>query len=251
MKKILTFLLITILLSCSENENPILERQNIESINYLFKGVTYTVNFEKDGEDEMTPIESDALKEIDTIIEENENLIFHDVDDHNIILFSSDNELYEYLESKGTPLSVKSETSRSSSPYAPGNLAMFIDSYYNGATVIWDLPSYSTTSCYQTGTMENRLKNFATTSNWIVRQTNGVSNCIIFNNNSSFGNNPNDKVSSLVVYNVFARFYEHANWSGRSITRDARNGSSAYNRLKSVRYRGRWDNRISSAKLSF
>ncbi|WP_396638299.1 hypothetical protein [Maribacter sp. R77961] len=252
MKKILTITIALLILSCSDNENQIIENENFETINYHFNGTVYTLTLERNEQDEMIPVENKALNEIDNIIDENENIIFHDVDDKNIMLFSSDYELAIYLESVGSPLSIKSTNSKALSPYTSGNLYMYIDSYYNGSLVLWDLPSFSTLECYQTGSMENRLKNFSITSNWIVRQDNGVSNCTINFNNNAFGNNPNDKVSSLTVNNVFARFYEDANYGGRSITRDARtNGSSSFSRLKSVRYRGRWDNRISSVKLSF
>src|SRR5690606_20796930 len=182
------------------------------------------------------------------IVDNNETLIFHYMDDSNYMLFQSNDELENYLEEIGTPLLDNSLSNKSLNPYERANLNMYIDSYFNGAKIFWAYPSPGGGSgCYQYGSAENRLKNFDDPYNWEVHS-------IICGGNSSFGNNPNDKVSSLMVYNVFARFYEHANYGGQSITRDARGGQpSAFNRLKSVGMGlfGNWDNEISSVKLSY
>lgn len=258
MKKFLILFLSILICSCSADPNNLGEIENVEDldlkfINYEFNGISHQVKYTIDENNEAIPIKDESFTMVESIIEKNENLIFHFINESSYILFESDNQLESYLEKKGLPLKSRSVTSISADPYQDeANLAMFIDSYFNGARIYWAYPSPSTgVSCYQNSTPEQRLKNFNVPSNWQV-YANIPYYCPY--NNSSFGNNPNDKVSSVSVQNVFARFYEHANYGGKSITRDARGGgTSSYNRLKSVGMGlfGNWDNEISSVKLSY
>jgi len=256
MKNFLILLLSIFICSCSTDSSESIEQENgmnlnQKFINYSFNGTIYQVKYTIDENDEAIPIKNETYNRLESIVDKNENLIFHYIDEFNYILFQSDSELENYLEEIGAPLQKYSKSSKSVSPYDESNLFMYVDSYFNGAQIYWGYPGYTgNQGCYQYSTPENRLKNFDVPYNWTVH-TVGPYVC---GNNSSFGNNPNDKVSSLVVNNVFARFYEHANYGGKSITRDARGGgTSSFNRLKSVGMGlfGNWDNEISSAKLSY
>ena len=258
MKKFLILFSSILICACSADSNNLGETENAENldlkfINYEFNGVSYNVKYTIDENNEVIPIKDESFTMVESIIEKNENLIFHYINESSYILFESDNQLESYLEGIGIPLKSRSVTSISADPYQDeANLAMFIDSYFNGARIYWAYPSpLGTTTCYQYSTPEQRLKNFNVPYNWEVHV---YTPAYCLYNNSSFGNNPNDKVSSVSVQNVFARFYEHANYGGKSITRDARGGgTSSYNRLKSVGMGlfGNWDNEISSVKLSY
>ncbi|WP_430905706.1 hypothetical protein [Maribacter sp. 2-571] len=252
MKKIFILLTSVLLFSCNNDQES---SDNIitETINYSFDGKNYKIEFIKNQNQELETVESIDSKAIDNIIENNENLIFHDVDEHNIMLFATEEKLEKFLFESGRPLSKKSNVDRSSL-YSWQNLAIHRDSYLN-SPIPWAVNSLgniatNTGGYYQyctfaAGSNEDRLKNLALSTNWRTVSQGAVYGC-------PSSNAPNDQISSVSVRNVFARFYEDANYRGRSIVRDARYGSriSEYSRLKSVRYRGRWDNRISSIKLS-
>lgn len=258
MKKFLILFSSILIYSCSSDSTKSLEIENstlsnLKFINYNFNGISYQIKYTLDEKNEPIPIKDEPFRRVESIVNNNENLIFHYINESSYMLFESDSELESYLEEIGLPLKSNLISSKGTNPYEDeANLSMYIDSYFNGARIYWAYPSPSgSVSCYQNSTPEQRLKNFNVPSNWQV-----YANVPYFcpYNNSSFGNNPNDKVSSISVQNVFARFYEHANYGGQSITRDARGGgTSAFNRLKSVSMGlfGNWDNEISSVKLSY
>lgn len=256
MKKFLILLLFMTIYSCTteqEMNTSISEEQIMDPqiINYTFNNTTYQVRYTLDEDEQMVPIQDQSFKIVQQIVDNNETLIFHFIDDNNYILFQSNQELENYLDEMGTPLIDNSLTNKNLNPYVAANLQMFIDSYFNGYQVYWGYTGIpGEPGCWQYSTAEERLRNFDVPYNWEVH----ISGPIFCFGNSSFGNNPNDKVSSLQVHNVFAQFYEHANYGGKSITRDARGGgSSSFNRLKSVGMGlfGNWDNEISSARLSY
>src|SRR5690606_9683836 len=101
-------------------------------------------------------------------------------------------------------------------------------------------------------TNETRLKNFANPSFWKV-YINGPLACSF--NNEFIGNNPNDKVSSIIVSGCYARGYEDANYGGRSFVLDARNGVTLQiHNLKDLRrasFGRNWNDNISSIQLSY
>lgn len=256
MKKFLILFSSTLICSCSSDSTSVGEIENSENldlkfINYTFNGISYQIKYSVDENNEPIPIKDESFTEVESIVNNNEKLIFHYINESSYILFESDDKLESYLEEKGVPLTDNLTSNKSINPYQEQNLAMFIDSYFGGPQVYWAYPQYNgNQGCYQYSTPEERLKNFNVPNNWQVHAVGPY----VCGYNGSFGNNPNDKVSSVSVQNVFARFYEHANYGGKSITRDARGGgTSSFNRLKSVGMGlfGNWDNEISSVKLNY
>jgi hypothetical protein len=134
---------------------------------------------------------------------------------------------------------------------------MFTNSNFNTKIYWWtnnDINGYGGTSaCYfKYVDNENRLKHFNSSANWTVHQTNFVTVCF---SNAYFGNNPNDKMSSLKVKDCLARFYEHSYYGGRSLVIDARYTISplVIHNLHDWRmtWRRTWNDDISSVKLSY
>ena len=176
------------------------------------------------------------------------------------MLFQNDEGLNKYLASIGKPLeNLADNTNKSSNfPFDCFNLEIYDNAQYQ-RPILWstnnqgniEAPCGINRLCkFATFVSdEARLKNLAITANWTKRLSPipaDPSNCF-----PSQPTPPNDKISSVRVRSCFARFYEHADYRGRSITRDARpNRTRWYGDLGKVRYRGKWTNRISSIKLS-
>ena len=265
MKKILIASLLVLLASCtSDGEKPLEDSLvedsvgAIESVNYLFDGETFKIYFEENEDGELEAVPSERLSRLDEIIEENENLIYHDIDEDNMILFQNDAELNQYLKSIGKPLAeTTNNAGRSTFPFTCSNLEIYDNARYE-RPILWatnsqgniEAPCGTNKPCHFASfvTDEIRLKNLAITANWTKTVSVPIDpiKCL-----PSQPTPPNDKISSLRVRSCFARFYEHADYKGRSITRDARpNAIDWYSDLGNVRYRGKWTNRISSIKLS-
>ncbi|NER09075.1 hypothetical protein SAMN06265375_1011442 [Muriicola jejuensis] len=266
MRKTLILFALAGIYSCSDSDSssPDIELIKIEKINYQFAGDNYSVSFEVNRNGDYQAIKDEAFQKVNDIIDANEKLVFHLEDKSNIMLFKSNEELEKYLENLGRPLTkLNSNESKASSPYECLNLELFYDSYlgdnkrihwYGYNTSLGQPNSYCIilSNCwFPSSDNVNRLKNFATTTNWTISSSGPV----ICASNQPIGNNPNDKLSSVIVRNVFAQFYENANYGGKSFTMDARYGTKVQvnNRLKSLRFGtfGNWDDRVSSVRLSF
>ncbi|BFP42670.1 hypothetical protein FGF1_35150 [Flavobacteriaceae bacterium GF1] len=254
MKKILIASLLVLLASCtSDGDNPSEENPNIESIHYTLDGKTLTVDFEVVENDELIVVENDNSLLINNFLLENENHIEYVLDDANIILFRNDLALQAYLQEIGSPLrSTKNEsaTSARSFPYTSFNLELYWDCCYDTRKeFFWDFDNDISPICTVLYNNESRLKNFANVDAWTL-----VTGSVTFGCYVSSNNKPNDRLESVLARNVFARFYEHANYGGSSIVLDARNGEvRGFRKLRQVRnglFGKNWRDRISSVKLS-
>ncbi len=201
--------------------------------------------------DELIPIENNSFFRVDQILNENEHLIQYYIDENNVLLFSNDNNLDVYLENIGRPLKKsKIDLTASSSAYQDGNLEIYLDCCYDSRNRLnWS------SICYTMSSAEERLKDFSDSNNW-VNGFNPNGSPLACDGSGKFLSdfnlsNPNDRMNSVIARNVFARFHENINYGGRSIVLDARNGGSrGFRKLRKVRHRGTWGNRISSIRLT-
>ncbi|WP_203258568.1 hypothetical protein [Hyunsoonleella ulvae] len=271
--KLLFYLLIFgVILSCVTESDELTPKEDqlisnedneIAPLNFYYKNQTYTLKFKintnvenKNQTEQIIPIKDasfDFIKELD---EKSETLISYMINKDNYILFENDNEFSSYLAKTKKSLSGKSNSY--TTPYDdPTSLEIFTNSNYNSKIYWWtdnDINGYGGSSaCYfRYVDNENRLKHFNSSANWTVHQTNSVTVCF---SNAPFGNNPNDKMSSLKVKDCLARFYEHSYYGGRSLVIDARTTINplVIANLHDYRmtWRRTWNDDISSVKLTY
>lgn len=255
MKKILFYLtLVTIVTSCTNQAGSDIENEQIfETINYTFDGNQIVNKLILDIEsDELELVEDESFFLIEKIFNENKNLIQYVIDENNIILLKDDIELDEYLEDLNKPLlSPEEDLSAKFAPYLYNNLELYSDCCF-ASNSRFDWISPCPAQC-QDGLDVERLKDFSNTTMWdkAYAQIAGCGPSSCFNSARYYpGSNPNDKLNSVKVRNVFARFYENSNYSGQTFVLDGRGGKEAYHRkLRKYRNSGRWGNRVSSVQL--
>lgn len=254
-KNILLITCCLIIASCSKetNENTIDDSQNLETIKYTYEGKTYTLNFKPN---EQKPVDSESAKKIKEIYILNKNIITHIVNENEYLLFRNDDDLENYLSENEIPINTKKlNKSAIINLYSTDNLQLYVDAYFNREfTFGYSDPSYSGSNCYRTDVSNlERLKDFTNDSNW-SRINSGVLSCYLHIQSNYNDTNPDNCLSGMKVRNVFARFYEHPNYKGKSISLDGRQSEKSHKRLKSIRsgwWGGKpWHNRISSIKLS-
>ncbi len=219
MKKFNLFFVLTLIsslfISCSSEmeENDGQSELITDYINYSFKGENITISFTEDQEGEMVPVRNDALNRLETFFEEYPELAQYVLDDNTIELFVDNKELDEYLKLKEENAQKTVQRSDPYSHYISPNMILYENCCYDSRTQFsWGDICVFGNSSFVGYNNYNRLKDFTKTIEWwtpLNPQTcNPPKRVITY---------PNDKLSSIKVFNVAARLYEHPNYSGKSL----------------------------------
>ena len=262
MKKALitSLVVLLVLVSCTADENSRIEQSlNLESVNYTLDGKILKVDFEVTEDDELIVLESENSILVEHFTSEHENYIEYHVDDSNVVLLRDDVELTTYLKGIGSPLKTNGELSSKSAtdPYQRHHLELYYKCCYDTRGYfdwISVCDGYIGDSCAD-GQEVARLKNFQNATLWssllVSHSGCSISICHTQDRIYPFGD-PDNQLESVIVKNVFARFYEHINYGGKSIVLDARGGQvKGHRKLRQVKNGGGWKDRISSVTLSF
>ncbi len=266
MKKTLITFLIVLLVSCSTEQDKHLEDSlfedslAIENVNYILDGKTLKVDFLVSEDDELIVVENESSVLVERFISEHENYIEYHIDEANIVLLRDDLELDNYLKAIRNPLKTSENfSSRSSTdPYQRWHLELYYKccyddrGYFDWISACDEVIGFPCAD----GQEVARLKDFKNATLWSsLGSFQGCATyaCIAQDRIYPFGD-PDNQLESVLVRNVFARFYEHTNYGGKSIVLDARGGQEkGHRKLRQVKdglFGRGWKDRISSILLS-
>lgn len=236
--------------SCTteSDQTPKESNLNLEEhyVIYSFKGNTYRVNFTEDEEGNLNPVQDENYELVTSIFDKNDNLTQYYIDDNNIELFVDENVFSNFIESKKADS--KLDQVDPYFFYVAGNMILYENCCYDSNYQF----EWANTNCsYPDNTYNNyrRLKDFGNSSYW-----DGVDlpRC----GQLRYLSNPNDKLSSIKVFNVAARLFEHKNYAGKSLfvegrARFGKPNGGGIDRLKNVSFGflSNWDNKTSSIQL--
>ncbi|MEM9647598.1 MAG: hypothetical protein AAF969_03895 [Bacteroidota bacterium] len=221
---------------------------NVEFVEYVFEEEKFRVSFEEDDEGEFIPLQDASYDQVQSIFEKYPDLTQYVVDDNNIVLIADDSKFEAFLSSKKVSSNQLANSSNPYYYYVAGNLILYENCCYDSRYQF----EWANTNCSfpdNTGDNRQRLTDFGNRLFW---DGVGLPRC----GGLRYLTNPNDKLSSVKVFNVAARLYEHKNYSGKSVfiegrARFGKPNGGGIKRLKKIRFGtfGNWDNKTSSIRL--
>lgn len=259
MKKIVLLILTTVYFTgCSndEQENLIDETAKTDlSVTYIYDGEKINVSLIKSS-DTVIVVDNDESQRIEKIFEKNPTLIEYSISESESILFKNDVELNNYIESNRIPTQKNNYSSRSAN-WTNDNLQLYRGKYFNeqfpwineGRCAVFQNSPDNEASAIE------RLKYMGTDDLWDYSPQPPSSICTSSADPTKtyvYIVDANDIISSIVVYDLMVRFYEHPNYGGKSFVIDATGGPAlAYDNLSTKRLSlfHSWNDKITSIKI--